>query len=953
MARSVIYLFITIALCFVSQGATYKVPPAKLEAIYPKGLRVSVPDDGFSLFAFHGNLNVEMEGLEAGQWARDITKPKNGTWYFRDRNAELKLGDKIYFWTYVIKNGLGYRQDDGEWTVTGFVNEDGTPVDPSVSPTLAPVQTPTQPTAAPPTYRPPTTAPVQCQPSATTVAGRGAVCQGALIFNEEFSNSALKDLNSWSPEIRFPEEPDYPFNVYMPDNTISFEDGSLVITPVLTEAMHHEGFLVESLDLTNRCTGQLGTTECRRQASGAQILPPVTTGKITTRHRFGFKFGRIEVRAKLPEGSWLIPGLMRIAFARGNPSLAKKLCGGPILSDSDPFRSLLMKEKIGIDNWNKDFHNYTLIWRPNGLQLFVDGEQYGTIDPGDGFFNTARQHAVPHASNWLRGTVMAPLDETFYISLGLRAGGVHDFADDIPDKPWRNRGSKAMLDFWKHKASWHPSWYNANLKVDYIKVFAFLLPNGDMAGCTKIICILLFIALCDAQKFNIADPIAEALNPKGFRIILKDDGYSFVGFRVNINNDFSSGPSEGQFKKDMVRPKKGYWTYVNRDAKLNIGDTIYYWMFIKKNNEQDFFNDFSYTVTQFVNENSAPATPNSKDQLETRLDTLDPTCTVSKTIVQGKAHVCQGALIFNEDFDNANFVQWAPLIQIPGEPDFPFNAYIPDQTLSIQDGSLAITPVLTESMHEEDFIYHSTLDLDTRCTGKAQTSECRVEAVGAQILPPVITGKITTRYSFAFTFGRVEVRAKLPYGRWLLPEINLEPLDFAYGPNYESGLMRIAFVRGNPFFAKRLYGGPVLAHSEPFRSELLQQKLGTDNWYKDFHNYTLIWKPDGIELLVDNEKYGVVDPGAGFSEKAQKHNMDQFDWSWNRGTIMAPFDKLFYLTLGLRVGGINDFDDGVDNKPWGNKESKAMLNFWHAKETWFPSWSGSALKIDSVKVYAL
>lgn len=60
-----------------------------------------------------------MEGLEAGQWARDVTKPKNGVWVFRDRNAQLKLGDKIYFWTYVIKNGLGYRQDNGEWTVTG------------------------------------------------------------------------------------------------------------------------------------------------------------------------------------------------------------------------------------------------------------------------------------------------------------------------------------------------------------------------------------------------------------------------------------------------------------------------------------------------------------------------------------------------------------------------------------------------------------------------------------------------------------------------------------------------------------------------------------------------------------------------------------------------------------------------------------------------------------------
>ncbi|KAJ8715916.1 hypothetical protein PYW08_013201 [Mythimna loreyi] len=492
MARSTVSLFAFLAICVV-QSTQYKVPDAKLEAIWPKGLRVTVQDDGFSLFAFHGNLNVEMEGLEAGQWARDITKPKNGVWTFRDRNVELKLGDKIYFWTYVIKNGLGYRQDDGEWTVTEYVNEDGTPADSSKVPVPtqkppSPTPTVTRPTYVPPT---PTAPPKQCQASHTVVAGGIPVCRGDLVFSEDFNGSGLKDLPSWTAEIRFPEQPDYPFNVYDPDRTITFEDGSLVITPQLTEALHHEGFLTESLDLTNlRCTGQLGTTECSRTASGAQILPPVITGKITTRHRFGFKFGRIEVRAKLPAGSWLVPeinleptenvygslryesGLMRVAFARGNPSLSKKLYGGPLLSDSEPFRSMMMREKIGIENWNKEYHNYTMIWKPDGLQLLVDGEEYGNINPGEGFFSIARKNAVPHASNWLRGTVMAPLDETFYLSLGLRVGGVNDFADDIPDKPWRNRASKAMLDFWKHRNSWYPSWYNTNLRVDYIKVYA-------------------------------------------------------------------------------------------------------------------------------------------------------------------------------------------------------------------------------------------------------------------------------------------------------------------------------------------------------------------------------------------------------------------------------------------------------------------------------------------------
>lgn len=56
-------------------------------------------------------------------------------------------------------------------------------------------------------------------------------------------------------------------------------------------------------------------------------------------------------------------GLMRIAYALGNPSEAKKLFAGPVMSDAEPFRSMFLKETIGIDNWNNDFHNYTLIWR--------------------------------------------------------------------------------------------------------------------------------------------------------------------------------------------------------------------------------------------------------------------------------------------------------------------------------------------------------------------------------------------------------------------------------------------------------------------------------------------------------------------------------------------------------------------------------------------------------------
>nr|WJZ56741.1 beta-1,3-glucan recognition protein 3 [Dioryctria sylvestrella] len=491
MALKIFCLFACLACCYGQPRAQqYIVPAAKLEAIYPKGLRVSIPDDGFSLFAFHGKLNEEMEGLEAGHWARDITKAKEGRWTFRDRNVKLKLGDKIYFWTYVIKDGLGYRQDNGEWTVTEFVNEDGTPADTSLEPTPAPTpERPSQPNQ-PNNPQPPTPRPdPPCSISVTMVEGKKSVCTGTLLFSEEFEKPSLKELTNWEAEVKFPEEPDYPFNVYMVDGTLGVEDGNLILTPKLLESHFHAGILNEALDLTNRCSGQIDTTECRRQASGAHILPPVMTGKITTKNKFNFKFGRVEVRAKLPAGNWLVPeinlepkenvfgskryesGLMRVAFARGNAVFAKKLYGGPVLADTEPFRSLLMKEKIGIDNWNKDYHNYTMIWTNVGIDMLVDGEKYGSINPGEGFYTLGREHAVPHAAHWLRGSVMAPLDQYFFISLGLRVGGVNDFADS-PDKPWKNKGNKAMLTFWNDRDNWFPTWFDSDLKVDYVRVYA-------------------------------------------------------------------------------------------------------------------------------------------------------------------------------------------------------------------------------------------------------------------------------------------------------------------------------------------------------------------------------------------------------------------------------------------------------------------------------------------------
>lgn len=103
-----------------TNGERYTVPAARIEVLHPRGFSVSIPDTpGIQLFAFHGNLNSPMEGLEAGQFSADILKHKNGRWTFTDKKHEIKLGDTLYYWLYVQKDSTGFRRDDQKHTFAG------------------------------------------------------------------------------------------------------------------------------------------------------------------------------------------------------------------------------------------------------------------------------------------------------------------------------------------------------------------------------------------------------------------------------------------------------------------------------------------------------------------------------------------------------------------------------------------------------------------------------------------------------------------------------------------------------------------------------------------------------------------------------------------------------------------------------------------------------------------
>lgn len=81
----------------------------------------------------------------------------------------------------------------------------------------------------------------------------------------------------------------------------------MYITPTLTaDKIGNDQVEHGHIHLDN-CT-DANPANCDRQAGGNTIINPVRSARLLTEQSFSFKYGRVELLAKIPEGDWLWPG---------------------------------------------------------------------------------------------------------------------------------------------------------------------------------------------------------------------------------------------------------------------------------------------------------------------------------------------------------------------------------------------------------------------------------------------------------------------------------------------------------------------------------------------------------------------------------------------------------------------------------------------------------------------
>lgn len=189
-------------------------------------------------------------------------------------------------------------------------------------------------------------------------------------------------------------------------------------------------------------------------------------------------------------------------------------------------------------------------------------------------------------------------------------------------------------------------------------------------------------------------------------------------------------------------------------------------------------------------------------------------CNPSATTVSGTrapSQVCAGALIFEDNFDIFDQSVWRHENTLSGGGNWEFQWYVNDRFNSYTTGgTLHLRPTFTADTYSEEFLRNGNVRIPANeCTDDRDWGCERTGGVN-NIINPIRSAKVTTVNSFAFKFGTLEIRAKLPAGDWIWPALWLMPKDSVYGPWPNSGEIDLVEIRGN----RNLFDGSVNVGAE-------------------------------------------------------------------------------------------------------------------------------------------
>lgn len=153
------------------------------------------------------------------------------------------------------------------------------------------------------------------------------------------------------------------------------------------------------------------------------------------------------------------------------------------------------------------------------------------------------------------------------------------------------------------------------------------------------------------------------------------------------------------------------------------------------------------------------------------------------------------------------------------------------------------------------------------------------------------SARLITKGKGDWTYGRFEIKAKLPTGKGTWPAIWMLPTSSEYGRWPASG--EIDIMENVGYDPDTIIGS---AHTQRYHHTIGTQKnarIECKDSYTNFHVYALEWEESEYRLYLDDIHY--------FTFKNE-----------GTGYEVWPFDKPFHILLNLAIGGNWGGSKGVD-----------------------------------------
>jgi beta-glucosidase len=144
------------------------------------------------------------------------------------------------------------------------------------------------------------------------------------------------------------------------------------------------------------------------------------------------------------------------------------------------------------------------------------------------------------------------------------------------------------------------------------------------------------------------------------------------------------------------------------------------------------------------------------------------------------------------------------------------------------------------------------------------------------------SAKIRTMVLAQWTYGRFDIRARLPEGQGMWPAFWMLPYPLHYGGWPAGGEIDVMEYLGHE--TNRVYGTIHFGDHDSVSGDYV---LPSGSFADDFHIFTFIWEEGAMHWYIDGVRYQTAT-----------------EWYTESAPYPAPFDKPFYMQINLAVGGV-------------------------------------------------